>query len=299
MEGSVIDARDLPTEPDAFRRAIEEHTVFGRVTPEQKRDMVKALQQNGHTVAMTGDGVNDVLALKDANIGVSMGSGSPATRSVAQVVVLDNRFATLPHVVAEGRRVIGNIERVANLFLTKTVYSVVMALIFAIVGIKFPFQAIHVTVTAWFTIGIPAFILSLAPNYERARPNFVLRVLRFAIPSGLTIGLSAAGMWLWYYPGAAAPPELKAQAGTAVLLALLVMALWVLGIVARPYTWWKVLLLAVSVGFYVVLFTSPWLAQFFLLDPRNHALLLRGLCLGICGAAVIELWWHVGNAKRR
>ncbi|MDO5076284.1 HAD-IC family P-type ATPase [Corynebacterium sp.] len=299
LTGSVIDARELPAEPDEFRRAIEEHTVFGRVTPEQKREMVKALQRNGHTVAMTGDGVNDVLALKDANIGISMGSGSPATRSVAQVVVLDNRFATLPHVVAEGRRVIGNIERVANLFLTKTVYSVVMALIFAVVGIKFPFQAIHVTVTAWFTIGIPAFILSLAPNYERARPHFVLRVLRFAIPSGLTIGLLSAAMWLWHYPGAAAPEALKTQAGTAVLLALLVMALWVLGIVARPYTWWKIVLLTVSVGFYVVLFSSSWLAQFFLLDPSNYELLLRGLIVGLCGASVIELWWRLSNAKRR
>ena len=98
--------------------------MFGRVTPAQKRAMVGALQSRGHTVAMTGDGVNDVLALKDADIGVAMGSGSPATRAVAQIVLLDNSFATLPHVVAEGRRVIGNIERVANLFLTKTVYSV-------------------------------------------------------------------------------------------------------------------------------------------------------------------------------
>ncbi|WJZ02036.1 HAD-IC family P-type ATPase [Corynebacterium freiburgense] len=297
--GSVVDARQLPEDPEAFRQAIEQHTVFGRVTPEQKREMVRALQENGHTVAMTGDGVNDVLALKDANIGVSMGSGSPATRSVAQVVILDNRFASLPHVVAEGRRVIGNIERVANLFLTKTVYSVLMALIFAIVGIKFPFQAIHVTVTAWFTIGIPAFILSLAPNYERARPNFVPRVLRFAVPSGITIGTFTAGMWLWLYPGAAAPEELKMQVGTAALAALLVMALWVLGIVARPYTWWKALLLLTSVSFYIVLFSTPWLANFFLLHPEDHGLLLRGLVVGACGAAIIEGFWQLRRLNQR
>lgn len=298
LQGSVIDARELPSDPKALQQAVEEHMVFGRVTPEQKRDMVRALQAGGHTVAMTGDGVNDVLALKDANIGVSMGTGSPATRSVAQVVVLDNRFASLPHVVAEGRRVIGNIERVANLFLTKTVYSVLMALIFAVVGIKFPFQAIHVTVTAWFTIGIPAFILSLAPNYERARPNFVPRVLRFAVPSGVTIGLVTAGTWLWFYPGPEAPESLKTQVGTMVLLAMLVMSLWVLGIVARPYTWWKILLLLVSVGFYAVLFSWPWLANFFLLDPRNHMMLLRGLIIGACGAALIELFWRLGRMKR-
>ena len=139
--------------------------------------MVHALQSRGHTVAMTGDGVNDVLALKDADIGVAMGSGSPATRAVAQIVLLDNKFATLPYVVGEGRRVIGNIERVSNLFLTKTVYSVLLAFLVGFAGLSsklfgsdpllFPFQPIHVTIAAWFTIGIPAFVLSLAPEQRK------------------------------------------------------------------------------------------------------------------------------------
>jgi cation-transporting ATPase E len=123
-----MDARQLPTEPDHLADTLESYTTFGRVRPDQKRAIVHALQSRGHTVAMTGDGVNDVLALKDADIGVAMGAGSPASRAVAQIILLDNRFATLPYVVAEGRRVIGNIERVANLFLTKTVYSVLLAL---------------------------------------------------------------------------------------------------------------------------------------------------------------------------
>lgn len=147
----TIDARELPdfeSDQEKFDEVVEESTVFGRVTPEQKRAMVGALQRNNHTIAMTGDGVNDVLALKDANIGVAMGAGSPATRSVAQLVLLNNSFATLPHVVAEGRRVIGNIERVANLFLTKTVYSVLLALIVGIFGMSYPFQPIHVTMTS-------------------------------------------------------------------------------------------------------------------------------------------------------
>ncbi len=174
LEGETMDARELPVEPERLADTIEECTTFGRVRPDQKRTMVHALQSRGHTVAMTGDGVNDVLALKDADIGVAMGSGSAASRAVAQIVLLDNKFATLPHVVAEGRRVIGNIERVSNLFLTKTVYSVLLAVLVGLAGLAskffgsdplpFPFQPIHVTIAAWFTIGIPAFVLSLAPN---------------------------------------------------------------------------------------------------------------------------------------
>ncbi len=129
LHGETMDARKLPADPEALADTVQEYTTFGRVRPDQKRTMVHALQSRGHTVAMTGDGVNDVLALKDADIGVAMGSGSAASRAVAQIVLLDNKFATLPYVVGEGRRVIGNIERVSNLFLTKTVYSVWLALL--------------------------------------------------------------------------------------------------------------------------------------------------------------------------
>ncbi len=174
----AVDARDLPEDADRAGRTMEHTSVFGRVTPDQKRSMVHALQASGHTVAMTGDGVNDVLALKDADIGVAMGSGSPATRAVAQIVLLDNSFATLPRVVAEGRRVIGNIERVSTLFLTKTVYSALLALMVGVPGLigrdplPYPFFPRHVTITGWFTIGVPAFLLALAPNEERARRRF-------------------------------------------------------------------------------------------------------------------------------
>src|SRR5690606_13468386 len=211
LEGEAIDARRLPEDPDELADTLQRYTTFGRVRPDQKRSMVHALQSRGHTVAMTGDGVNDVLALKDADIGVAMGSGSPATRAVAQIVLLDNKFATLPHVVAEGRRVIGNIERVSNLFLTKTVYSVLLAVLDGLGGLAsvvveadpllFPFQPIHVTIAAWFTIGIPAFILSLAPNTERAKPHFVRRVMTSALPSGITIGIATFTSYLIAYQG--------------------------------------------------------------------------------------------------
>lgn len=285
----AVDARTLTgVSEERFDAEIVRANVFGRVSPEQKQEMVESLHRAGRTVAMTGDGVNDVLALKKADIGVAMGSGSPATRSVAQLVLLTNRFSALPKVVAEGRRVIGNIERVANLFLTKTVYSVVLALVVGVLGISFPFQPIHVTITGWFTIGIPAFVLSLAPNTERPKDGFVRRVLSLALPSGLLVGGISAAMWVVVYPGGDAPEIQRAQAGTAVLLALIIMGLWVLGIVARPLVWWKVLLLLTCCAGYVVIFTVPFLRHLLLLEPGDAALMSAGAVVGVVGAAVIE-----------
>ena len=302
----AVDARDLDdlSEED-FDAEVARANVFGRVRPEQKQQMVGSLHRAGRTVAMTGDGVNDVLALKKADIGVAMGAGAPATRSVAQLVLLDNRFSALPRVVGEGRRVIGNIERVANLFLTKTVYSVVLALVVAVLGMSFPFQPIHVTITGWFTIGIPAFILALAPNNERPRDGFLRRVLALAVPSGVLVGGIAVAMWIVVYPGGDAPAMERAQAGTAVLLALIVMGLWVLGIVARPLVWWKVLLLVGCVTGYVLLFTVPFLRELVLLEPGDTGLMLTGLVVGAVGCAAIEAvhrlvqWWARRTQKAR
>lgn len=306
LSGDAIDARKLPTEPDRLAGALEEHTVFGRVRPDQKRAMVHALQANDHTVAMTGDGVNDVLALKDADIGVAMGAGSPAARSVAQIVLLDNKFATLPYVVGEGRRVIGNIERVANLFLTKTVYSVLLALLVGLVGLAsalfgtkpllYPFQPIHVTVAAWFTIGIPAFVLSLAPNNERAHPGFVRRVMSGALPAGVVVGIATFASYLVAYRGSEATSVQQIQASTSALITLLTTAGWVLAVVARPYQWWR-LLLVISCGLaYVAIFAMPLTREKFLLDPSNVALTLLALGIGALGAAAIEaMWWARGG----
>ncbi|MGV0383319.1 HAD-IC family P-type ATPase [Corynebacterium sp. 22_2729] len=286
----AVDARTLSDlDEAAFDEEIARANVFGRVSPEQKQQMVESLHRQNRTVAMTGDGVNDVLALKKADIGVAMGSGAPATRSVAQLVLLTNKFSALPRVVAEGRRVIGNIERVAHLFLTKTVYSVVLALVVAVLGIAFPFQPIHVTITGWFTIGIPAFVLSLAPNTERPREGFVQRVLSLAIPSGVLIGSICVAMWIIIYPGADVPEIQRQQAGTAVLVALITMGLWVLGIVARPLVWWKVLLLVCCVGGYLVIFLVPPFRELLMLHPENLQLMSLGLAVGAGGAVLIEI----------
>jgi cation-transporting ATPase E len=306
LDGETMDARELPTEPHQLADTLEECTTFGRVRPDQKRAMVHAMQSRGHTVAMTGDGVNDVLALKDADIGVAMGAGSPASRAVAQIVLLDNKFATLPYVVGEGRRVIGNIERVSTLFLTKTVYSVLLAILVGCGGLAskifgsdpllFPFQPIHVTIAAWFTIGIPAFILSLAPNTERAHRGFVRRVMTSALPAGLVVGVATFASYLAAYHGREATAQEQTQASTAALITLLVTALWVLAVVARPYEWWRVALVGVSALAYVVIFSIPLAQKTFMLDSSNLEVTSIALVIGILGATVIEVSWWVQGA---
>ena len=318
--GSVdtsVDARTLPDDPDELAGIVEDGVTFGRVRPDQKRAMVKALQSRGDTVAMTGDGVNDVLALKDADIGVAMGSGSSASRSVAQIVLLDNKFATLPYVVGEGRRVIGNIERVSNLFLTKTVYAVLLALFIGIGGvigwlfdidsISYPFQPIHMTISNWFTIGVPAFILSLAPNNERARTGFVRRVLSQAVPNGIIVGLCTFVTFVIVNPGGTGPqlgaedsvdltPD-QTQAATATLLTLIAVAWYVLVVVARPYNWWKIVLLSVSAGAYVLIFLVPWSQDMFLLDVSDTQKLMVGAISAAVGIVCVEVVARVLAAR--
>ncbi|WP_020671380.1 HAD-IC family P-type ATPase [Amycolatopsis nigrescens] len=293
-----VDARKLPEDAERLAETVEESAVFGRVSPMQKRAMVGALQAKGHTVAMTGDGVNDVLALKDADIGVAMGAGSPATRAVAQIVLLDNKFATLPHVVAEGRRVIGNIERVSNLFLVKTVYSVLLALMVGIAAVPFPFLPRHVTITAWFTIGLPAFVLSLAPNNERARSGFVGRVMRTAIPAGVVISTATFVSYLLVYQGAAATEVDKMRAGTTALITLITIALWVLAIVARPYAWWKIGLIAGMVVLSAAAFLIPFTREVLQLDPSDMRFTGIAFACGAVGIVLVELAWWVSGWLR-
>ncbi|MFE9937194.1 HAD-IC family P-type ATPase [Streptomyces hirsutus] len=291
LTGTVVDARGLPSEPEAMAGALDEGTVFGRVTPQQKRDMVGALQSRGHTVAMTGDGVNDVLALKDADIGVAMGSGSEATRAVAQIVLLDNSFATLPSVVAEGRRVIGNITRVATLFLVKTVYSVLLAVLVVCSQVEYPFLPRHLTLLSTLTIGVPAFFLALAPNKERARPNFVRRVMRYAIPGGVLAALATFATYLLarhHYSGEGA---LDAETSAATLT-LFLISLWVLAIIARPYTWWRIGLVATMGAGFLLVLVVPWLQEFFALKLVGLTMPWAAVGIAVVAAAVLEVLWR-------
>ncbi|MFD6917553.1 cation-translocating P-type ATPase [Streptomyces virginiae] len=282
---NTVDARGLPTDQADMAQVLDDNSVFGRVSPQQKRDMVGALQSKGHTVAMTGDGVNDVLALKDADIGVSMGSGSEATKAVAQIVLLNNSFSTLPSVVAEGRRVIGNITRVATLFLTKTVYSVLLAILVVCSQVEYPFLPRHLTLLSTLTIGIPAFFLALAPNKERAKPHFVKRVMRYAIPGGAIAAVATFVSYLiarHHYTGQGA---LEAESSAATLT-LFLTSMWVLAIIARPYTWWRVALVGAMGGAFLIVLVVPWLQTFFQL--KLVGVVVPWIAVGVAvGAAVL------------
>ena len=279
-----VDARELPEDPETLAREVEAASSFGRVSPERKRDMVRGLRERGHTVAMTGDGVNDVLALKEADIGVAMGAGSPASRSVAQLVLLDDRFAVLPKVVAEGRRVIGNIERVASLFLTKTVYTMTLAIVVGLLAVAYPFFPRHATLINAVTFGIPSFFLALAPNTDIVRPGFVLRTLRLAIPSGLVAGVAAVTTYLLVL-GERTVPDPSDR--TAVVITLCATTLWVLLLVAKPYVWWKVVLVGSMVGLLTLAMVTPLGRWFFDLDVSDPTKVLTGLA--VAGAAIAAI----------
>ena len=257
------------------------------MTPQQKREVVGALQSTGHVVAMTGDGVNDALALKDADIGVAMGNGSPATRAVAQLVLLDGKFSHLPDVVAEGRRVIANIERAANLFLVKNIYSLVLALITGITLAAYPLAPIQLTLISTLTIGVPGFVLALGPNKRRYVPGFLRRVLRFAIPTGIVTGIVA---YLGYWLTRLLDPSAGVAGGrTTATITVLIVSLWVLVVLARPLAGWKLLLVASIAGIVAVIIAVPALAtDIFLLYPTPMRLGIAA-ALGAAGAIMVEL----------
>jgi len=288
------DARELPEDLDAVGRLLEERSVFGRVTPRQKQLMVKALQARGHTVAMVGDGVNDALALKLADTGVAMGSGAPATRAVAQLVLLDGRFSSLPGVVAEGRRVTANIERVANLFITKTVWATLLAVAAGITLMPYLFLPRHLSIIDTFSIGVPAFFLALAPNLRRYVPGFVGRVLHFTIPAGIAVAIPAfAAFWL-----ARAHDLPLTQQRTAATIVTMMVGLGVLVILALPLTWRRGLLVALMIAGFVLLFPFEAVRRFAALDVPS-ATLLPTLLIGVGGLVLLTGAWAMAAPHLR
>ncbi|MEU4541562.1 HAD-IC family P-type ATPase [Streptosporangium sp. NPDC023825] len=291
----AVDARTLPEDdPEKLAEIMEANTVFGRVSPHQKRLFVGALQSRGHTVAMTGDGVNDVLALKDADLGVAMGSGSGATRAVAQIVLMDDSFAGLPSVVGEGRRVLANIERVAGLFLTKTFYAIVLSLLTGVIGLAFPFAPRHSTLVNALTIGIPAFFLALAPSNERARSGFVPRVLRLAVPAGI---VCAAAVYLSYWIAQSGSATLE-ESRTSAVITLFVAAWWVLVLVARPYVWWRVVLVASMAGLFALALAVPFAREFFALTLGGPGAGLTAAGLGVAAGVVLTGVFMIVRSRR-
>ena len=287
----AMDARELP-EPEAeLIEHLEAKAVFGRVTPHQKRSMVSALQNRGHTVAMTGDGVNDVLALKDSDIGIAMGSGSDASRAVAQIVLLDNSFATLPRVLSEGRKVINNIERVANLFVAKAVYAVLITAViglmsFWVAGAAFPFLPRQLTLIGTFSIGLPGLFLSLAPSESLVKPGFLQRVLRFSMPVGV---VAAAGTLIAYEIARRASSVDLDEARTAATMTLLGLGLVILALTARPLELWKLGLIAGMAGLYALVLLVPFGRNYFQLELFPAWLWLLCVATAIVGGALIVL----------
>jgi cation-transporting ATPase E len=283
-----FDARTLPDDDAELAEVLETHTVFGRVTPEQKKRMVVALQSRGHTVAMTGDGVNDALAIKTADIGIAMNSGSPATKAVARLVLLDGQFSHLPDVVAEGRQAIANIERVSMLFLNKTVYATALAIIFGVLVLEFPFLPRQLSITDGLTIGIPAFFLALMPNTQRYVPGFLRRSLIFAIPSGLIV---ASGL-TWYTLVAKDMGVGQDQLRTGATIILAIVGIWVLAVLARPLNRYKVLVVGAMFVALVGVFTIPAATTFFeLVDPGEElTIALTGIIIVmIAGIEIVRM----------
>jgi cation-transporting ATPase E len=222
--------------------------------------MVRALQSRGHVVAMTGDGVNDVLALKESDCGVAMASGSEATRGVAQLVLLDSNFAALPAVVAEGRRVINNIERVASLFLAKTTYSVLLSLFTGVFAFAYPLRPIHLSILSWFTIGLPAFFLALEPNDDRVSAGFLQRVLGRAVPAGIVIAIATMTIFELVQLDASIDAD---HARTVAVLVAGSVALMNLYRVARPLNRVRAALVVAMCVLFAAAFTMAWSRDLF------------------------------------
>ena len=266
--------------------------MFGRVAPHQKRSMIAALQRRGHVVAMTGDGVNDVLALKDADIGVAMGSGSAASRATAQLVLLDSSFAALPSAVAEGRRVIANIERTGNLFLTKTVYAMLLALAVGVARVPFPFLPRHLTLISALTIGVPGFFLALAPSDRPARPGFISRILRFAVPAGF---LAAAGTFTAYALARGPFGTTLVVAQTTATVVLFAMGLVILAAIASPLTALRAWLVAAMGAAFLAVLAIPALREFFALALPP---MIVWLVIGVIAAVLAPLiWWLIRRSR--
>lgn len=284
----IFDARELPDPTKSernikkFAKIVNTYNVFGRVQPEQKRQIATALQKQNHVVAMTGDGVNDALALKKADLGIAMNSGSAATKSVAEIVLLDNKFSHLPSVLGEGRRVIANIERVANLFIIKNVYSLVLVLSVTIFGMTYPYLPSQVSVISALSIGVPAFFLALAPNNTIYKPGFLKRVLRFSVPIGVLAALLMMINYLIIHGAGIRGHSI----GTSVAIVVMIIMSTVLVILARPIKGWKIGLIVACLSAFAVTVITPFFAELFKYD-LNPTILPTTLVMGIIGIVAV------------
>lgn len=248
----AFDAREITEETD-LNLVVEENTVFGRVRPEQKRMLISALKSNGHVVAMTGDGVNDVLALKESDCGVAMNDGSDAARNVSELVLLDSNFDSMPKIVGEGRRTINNVERSATLFLSKTIYASLLALLFLFINYTYPFIPIQMTLINSLTIGIPAFILALEPNKSRVKGRFFINVISKAIPSGITTVVNI--LLLVFVASLLNIPN--EQTSTIAVIITAYTAILLIYRISKPLNFLRKSLLVLLTGIFLVMILTP------------------------------------------
>ena len=304
--GDPIDGKAMQeSEPDLLA-VVQRASVFGRVSPEQKRDVVKALRAAGHTVAMVGDGVNDVPAMKEADLGIAMGGGSAAARAVAACVLVDGSFAGVPAVLAEGRRVIGNVERLASLFFTKTAYAFLLALSVSLATLPFPFLPRQLTLISAFTIGIPSVYLALAPSFEPSHSGFVSRVMRFALPAG---AVAAVATFAAYALAVNEPDVSLSEERTVATVVIAAIGLWILSRLAQPLTASRrALIAAMAVGLAMIMLLGPVRLLFDLDFPRPIvamsavgiiALAFLSLELWDRGVAILGRYWTRRNRGRR
>jgi cation-transporting ATPase E len=298
----TMDARELPEDIAELAQVLDKVDVLGRVMPEQKKAIVQALHRDDHVVAMTGDGVNDTLAIKEADLGIAMGNAAPATKAVAQVVLVDSKFSHLPDVVARGRQVMANMERVASLFLVKTAYSIIISLGVVLTGILFPYLPRHITYIGALTIGMPAFVLALAPNTRRYIPGFLRRVITFSLPSGIAIGVSVL-LSSWFLPEIMQwDMHVKFnQRSLFTINAIIVFALGivVLAQVARPLLSWRGALVALFAAAGIIGAFIPFVASFFALQLPSGGSLVATLAALAIGLLILATCQLIANLVRR
>ena len=283
---SYVDARTLRSQ-EAIDRAVSMYTVFGRVTPEQKRMIVRALQKQGHTVGMTGDGVNDILALRDADTSIAMASGSEAASNAAQLVLLDSDFSHMPSVVAEGRRVVNNIIKTATLYLTKNIFSLLLAIFSMVSVLQYPLKPSQITLISIFTIGLPSFVLSFEPNKDRITGSFLGKVFRMAAPAGITIFLSVSGLLIFSQIMEVDQESVSTAASGLVALGEFL----ILARVAKPMNRTHLIMMLVMVGgfFYMLIFHN----SFFGLSPMNWKCVMLLIVFLIVTEAVFRYFYKM------
>ena len=271
-----IDATTLPDEGEALSKAAAYYTVFGRVTPKQKRQLIAALKSQDNIVAMVGDGVNDVLALREADCGIAMASGSDAARGISQIVLLDSNFISLPGVVMEGRQVINNIERVACLYLTKTIFSVLLSVFFIITGLIYPLVPFHITLIGVVTIGVPSFFLTLEQNKKRVEPGFLKKIIVTSLPGGIAVALNIILLQILQKPMSIEPSQLRLISvllTTAICFQVLIRLI-------RPFNINRVLLLLSMIILFITALIAVPGKMLQLPDPSFNSLLMFAI-LGV------------------